>query len=327
MQECSRCHKVRVVDTPSPESGVFRWAWYRAKEFRARFWVGAAVFSLLVALIVSRLPLPPNPTATQNLTASVLAIIGATIMTGVGSYACALVAAPFQQRNTLRTQLSESAAAIAALRAAPVTQAHGDRLRQIAAQLRECVEHDEPLDYGTDPATWRRAFHEHFPDLQPALDRAGEADAAFVTLKERLQSEVTATGMDAPPWTSTEFLPWLATTIQSRAIQRILGSAYNFDWQELGPGSAYIGDPVYTGHQILQRCDPADVPARKQDFEEFFRRTESWPEAVGIRSKSDGRRAAAKAAIELLAAAANTDPITSRCFLCRGSGHEADSTG
>lgn len=313
------------MDTPSPAWGVFRWAWYCAKEFRARFWVGAVVFSVIVALIISRLPLPPHPTATQNLIATVLAVIGAALVTGVGSYACALVAAPFQQRNTLRTQLSESANVVAALRAAlraaPVPQEHGDRLRQIAARLRECVEHNEPLDYGTDPATWRRAFHEHFPDLQPALDMASEADAAFVTLKQRLQKEVTAAGMDAPPWTSTEFLPWMATTIQSRAIQRILGSVYNFDWHELGPGSVFIGEPVYTNHQILRGCDLADVPARKQDFEEFFRRAESWPEAADIQSKWDGRDSVTEAAIELLTAAANTDPITSRCSLCQGSEH------
>jgi len=78
---------------------------------------------------------------------------------------------------------------------------------------------NEPLDYGTDPATWRRAFHEHFPALQLALDRASEADAAFVKLKERLQDEVHTAGMDAPPWTPEKFLPWLATTIQARALQ------------------------------------------------------------------------------------------------------------
>lgn len=313
------------MDTPSPESGVFRWAWYQAKEFRARFWVGAAVFSVIVALIVSRLPLPPHPTATQNLIATVLAVIGAAVVTGVGSYACALVAAPFQQRNTLRTDLAESAKTIAALRAAlraaPVPQPHGDRLRQIAARLRECVEHNEPLDYGTDPDTWRCAFHKHFPDLQSALDRAGEADTAFVTLKERLQGEVTAAGMDAPPWTSAEFLPWLATTIQARALQHILGSAYDFDWQEHLPGSVYTGDPTYTNHQILRGCDPADVPALKTDFEEFFRRAESLPEAADIRGKWDGRDSNAEAAIKLLTAAANTDPIVSRCCLCDGSEH------
>lgn len=308
-----------MVDTPSPMWGVFRWAWYHAKEIRARFWVGAAVFSLIVALIVSRIPLPPHPTVTQNLVASVLAVIGATVVTGVGTYAYALVAAPFQQRNTLRTQLSESAKTIAALRATPVTQGHGDRLRQIATQLRDCLEHNEPLDYGTDPATWHRAFCEHFPDLQPALDRAGEADAAFVTLKERLRGEVAAAGMDAPPWTSAEFLPWLAATIQARALQDISGTAYRFDWQELLPGSVYIGDPVYADHQILRGCDPADVPALESDFEEFFRRTESLPEAAETRDKWNMRVSAAGTAIELLTAAANTDPITSRCSRCQGS--------
>lgn len=304
-----------MMDTPSPEWGVFRWAWYRAKEFRNRFLIGA-VFSLIAALIVSRLPLPPHPTATQNLIATALAIVSAAIVTVIGSYASALVPAPFQQRNALRAQLSNAASTIADLRAAPVTQAHGDRLREIAARLRECLEHYEPLDYGTDPTTWRRSFYEHFPDLKSALDRAGEADAAFVSLKERLRDEATAAGMDAPPWTSTEFLPLLATTIQARALQGILGTDYHFDWQELGPGSVYIGDPVYSNNQILQGCDPGDVAARKQDFEEFFKRAESWPEAADIRSKWDERGSAEQSAIELLAAAANTDPITSRCFLC-----------
>jgi len=111
-----------------------------------------------------------------------------------------------------------------------------------------------------------------------------------------------------------------ATTIQARAIQRILGDIYTFDWQELGPGNIYIGDPVYSSHQILQGCDPADIRAREHAFEEFFRYAESLPEAAAIRSKWDERRAAEETAIELLAAAMNTDPITSKCFLCGGAG-------
>ena len=161
--------------------------------------------------------------------------------------------------------------------------------------------------------------------MKSALDTAGEADAAFVSLKERLRNEATAAGMDAPPWTSTEFLPRLATTIQAHALQHILGTPYSFDWQELGPESVYIGDTVYTGKQILQGGDPADVPTLKKDFEEFFTRAESWPEAANIRTRWDERASAAEAAIELLAAAANTDPITSRCFLCQGSEHRAGS--
>jgi len=316
-----RCHIVQTVNTPSAESSsVFKWAWYHAKEFRTRFWVAAAVFSLVVALIVSRLPLPPHPTAIQNLIASALAVVGATVLVGVGSYACALVAAPFQQRNMLRAQLLESAGTIAGLRSAPVSQAHGERLRQIAARLRECVEHNEPLDYGADPDTWRLAFNEHFPALQSALDKAGEADAAFVVLKERLRREVAAAGMDEPPWISEDFLPWLATTIQARALQRILGTPYNFDWNDDDISEiVWIGHSIFTTIRVLDSSGHADVPALTQYFEEFFSSVESWPEAADIRTKWDGRDSAAQTAIGLLAAAANTDPIMSRCFLCRGS--------
>jgi uncharacterized membrane protein YccC len=134
-----------MMDTPSPYWGVFRWARYHAKEFRARFWVATVLFSLIVSFVLFRLPLPPHPTAIENLVASVLGIVGATILTGIISYGWALVAAPYQQRNVLRSQQSEAAATIAALRATPVSQEHGDRLRQIAARLRERLEHKEPL--------------------------------------------------------------------------------------------------------------------------------------------------------------------------------------
>ena len=308
-----------MVETLSPEWGVFRWAWYRAKEYRTRFWVGAALFSLVVAVIISRLPLPPHPTADQNLIATVLAVVGATAATGVGTYACALAAAPFQQRNVLRTRVHEASAVIAALRVSPVPQAHGVRLRETATRLRTSLQDYAPLDYGDDPDIWCRAFNEHFPELRPSLDKAREAEAALGVLKERLQKETTNSGMGTLPWTATEFLPWLATTIQARAIQQILGTTYNFDWQDLGPGSVYIGDPVYTGHQILQDGDPSDIPTLKDVFENFFKSAESWPEAVAIRSTWDERKSAEDTTVRLLAEASSTDPITSRCFLCKGA--------
>jgi hypothetical protein len=307
-----------MVDTLSSEWGVFRWAWHRAKEYRARFWVGATVFSLIVALIISRLPLPAHPTVSQNLVATVLAIVGATAATGIGSYACALAAAPFQQRNALRVHLAEAAATIAALRATPVPQAHGDRLRRIAVQLRRSVQGGLPLDYGDEPAIWCPAFHEHFPDLRSALGKARAADAALEVLQGQLRREVTGEGMDVPPWTPAQFLPWLASSIRARALEDALGSAYRFEWQEFGPGNVYVGDPAHGGHQILRGCDPAAVPACEDAFEKFFKKAELWPEAAAIHGRWDERRRVEKAAAELLTAAANTDPITSRCFLCRG---------
>ena len=179
----------------------------------------------------------------------------------------------------LRSRLAELAESVRELEAGPVTKEHGDLLRQIVGRLKVCVEQAEPLDYGDNPDVWRRAVREHFPDLAAVLDKAAEADAAFAKLKERLRTDATAAGMQMGPWTSDAFLPFLATTIQGRALHGVLGAPYRFDWHELGPGTVYIGDPVYGNDQVLQDCDLADVPARKEEFEAFFRSAEPWPEA------------------------------------------------
>ena len=73
---------------------------------------------------------------------------------------------------------------------------------------------------------------------------------------------------------------------------------------------------MYDDFQILGGCDPADAEARKREFEEFFWQMESSPEAVEFRRKLDDGADAARIAVEQLRIVANTDPITSRCFLC-----------
>ena len=309
------------MSDPSPDRGVFRWAWHQARQYRSLFWVGACLFSLIVALAVSRIPLPPHPTARENLIATVIAVLAATVMVGVGSYLIALVAAPYQQRNALRESLKHAQGKIAELETAPVTREHGDHLRRVAVRLQECADSHQPLDYGTDPGQWNRALRQHFPDLRQALDTLDQADAAFGVLKEQIEKEVDEARMDTPPWTSDTFLVRLINTIHARAVQGILGGPFNFDWHELSPGSGswYLGEPVYDDFQILGGCDPADAEARKREFEKFFRRVELSLEAVEIRPKLDDRADVARIAVEQLRIAANTDPITSRCFLCRGT--------
>ena len=309
------------MSVPSPDRGVFRWAWHQARQYRSLFWVGACLFSLIVALAVSRVPLPPHPTARENLIATVIAVLAATVMVGVGSYLIALVAAPYQQRNALRESLNRAQGKIGELETAPVTREHGDHLRRIAVRLRDCADSHQPLDYGTDPGQWSRALREHFPELRQTLDTVSEADAAFGVLKERIEKEAIEARMGVPPWTSETFLVRLISTIHTRAVQGILGGPFNFDWHELSPGSGswYLGEPVYDDFQILDRCDPADVEARKREFEEFFRQMESSPEAVEVRRKLDDGAGAARMAVEQLRIVANTDPITSRCFLCGGA--------
>jgi hypothetical protein len=60
------------------------------------------------------------------------------------------------------------------------------------------------------------------------------------------------------------------------------------------------------------------VPGLKKKFEAFFHDAETWPEAEAIQRAWDRRDSTEKAAIDRLAEIAVTDPITSRCKLCRG---------
>jgi hypothetical protein len=241
-------------------------------------------------------------------------------VTVVGSYVCALVAAPYQQRNVLRARLSESGATIAALQTTPVTQKHGDRLRRIANGNQACIELGDPPDYDNTPDTLRRGFDEHFPEVKSALDRLRETDAPFAALKERLRSEVAKAGMDVVPWTSAMFVPTLAATLETCAAQGNLGGDIEFDWQEDGSGSGYIGGNADNlGTPVFIGCAPIQVSLFQEKFEEFFRSTERLPEVTDLRRASMERDSARKTAIGLLSAVANTDPIVSRCFLCRGS--------
>jgi hypothetical protein len=134
----------------------------------------------------------------------------------------------------------------------------------------------------------------------PALDKAGEADSAFGALKERVEQDAVAMGMDEPPWALHEFVPPMSTVIHGRALQGITGGLFLFDWQEQAPGSAYLGNAVYPGIRIPQDCSPSDVAVREKDFEEFFRRAESSAEAKDMQARLRQRGASQEAAIELL---------------------------
>lgn len=250
----SSLHRILLtVTTPSAESGVFRWAWHRASQYRAKFLVGAALFSCVAAGVGAFVVLPAHATAAQKALAAVLAVAAAAVLTCIGTYAAALLTAPYEQRNALRAKLSVSGARIAALEAAPVSQAHGDRLRQIAKKLIECL----PVDfvdwiikankspdvaleaYGENPGAWHKAFREHFPVLGLVLDNIEEADTADPTFRGRLKREAKLAGMGEPPWRLGQFADSLANTIRERAMQQLLETPFNFDWHESAPRGQY----------------------------------------------------------------------------------------
>jgi hypothetical protein len=314
--------RLASVKTPSPRRGVFRWAWQHAREYRARFWVSAAAFSALLSAGGAVIVLPPSPTLVQKLLAAAAAIAAATVVTGISSYACALVAAPFQQRNALSAQLAASEATVAQLEAAPaapVSQEHAARLRQVATGLQQCVSVPfEPLTYGEDNQTWHQAFGEHFPAIGLILDRIEDACRARAKFRERLDAEAGSAGLRVKPWYYDRFANELAGAIEQRAMTGILGQLFLFRWQPHG-SSWWLDQPGAGGLEIFEIQPGADAAELQKKLEDFMRTAESWPEAAAIRTDWDLRNELCELAGPMLATVANTDPITSRCSLCSGA--------
>lgn len=311
---------------PSPYSSAFRWAWYLAKEYRARFWVSTVAFSLIAAGVTAYLTLPKHPAPLQTFLAAVLGIAGAVVLTGAISILWALAAAPYQQRNALRGELSQSSATIATLRTTPVTQAHGDQLRNVATMLMSTVEHPhKPLEYGAQPDTWHTAFGEHFPALGIILDKIADAQDAGRKLRERLDREAKAAGIDSPPWLYELFAPGLAWRLEQRSKQGLLQGPSDFQWRSWS-GTTCAGDPARGGLQIFTNAPDVDPGQLKRQFEEFVGIAETWAEAREIRISVDICTVLCEMAQPMLEVAANTDPITTRCFLCRGTPASATST-
>ena len=202
------------MTTPSPGSGVFRWAWHSAARYRAKFLVGGAIFSCVAAGVGAFVVPSAQATTAQKVLDAVLAAAAAAALTCVGTYAVALLRALYEQRNALRDKVSDSDARIAKLEATPATpvsQEHADQLRQIAKKLSECLRVDVSdwvskspnislPAYGEDPGTLYGAFRDHFPDLGRVLNEIDGADAAYSEFRDRLRREAKLAGMGEDPW-------------------------------------------------------------------------------------------------------------------------------
>lgn len=325
---------------PSPESGVFRWAWHSAAQYRAKFLVGGAIFSCVAAGVGAFVVPPAQATTAEKALDAVLAAAAAAALTCVGTYAVALLRALYEQRNALRDKVSASDARIAKLEATPVSQEHADQLRQIAKRLSECLRVDvsdwvsKSPDialpaYGEDPGTLRRAFREHFPELGRVLDEIEGADAAYSEFCDRLRREAKLAGMGEDPWEldgwagTGGFAAGLARIIRVRAMRGSLETPFDFDWHE-SVGYAVVSDPTNAPDRplvIFTIRDADDSGQLKRTFEEFMSAAEALPEARGIRTSWRLRNELYHMQAEpMLATVANTNPITSRCFLCGGSG-------
>jgi hypothetical protein len=55
---------------PSPERGVFRWAYYHAVRDRAKFWVGSVGLTAAVVVVGTQVSLPAHDSASWGVGSS-----------------------------------------------------------------------------------------------------------------------------------------------------------------------------------------------------------------------------------------------------------------
>jgi hypothetical protein len=312
-----------TVTSPSPRKGVFRWAWYHAREYRTRFWIGAVTFSALASGIGVAIVLPTDPTLGEKIAAALVALAIASALTVVGTYLWALVAAPYQQRDELGRLLDTSNASLAGLKAAPVTPVHAERLREMARSHLASIEANRKLSYGPDASVYRPAFNEHFPDAVMSLNIVAEANAARHALLNRLKNELRHRSMDIFPWNDDGCLKWLVCTLESRSLTNALGEHVEFGWQPIESKRhrifqhiSGIGEGEPSLIFILREGDNAEVPKFRTTFESLFYDAEAWPETAAFGPAWGKRISIEQSTVARLREIANMDPIRGACRLC-----------
>lgn len=91
-----------------PTKGVFRWAWSKTRSNLGTVSVGLVAAGVVGALFVPLVPpLPAHPSGLQRVENAIVTGVGVALILGIGVYLVAVVVAPFQQRNQLRTRVSD----------------------------------------------------------------------------------------------------------------------------------------------------------------------------------------------------------------------------
>ncbi len=228
--------RLHVMTEPSPERGVFRWAYYHAVRDRAKFWVGSVGLATAVVVVGTQVSLPAHATTTQTIVNGLVVLAIAAVGVVAATYSYALLSAPYQQRNALRGRLTSATDRVAALEGAPVSPQHSEQLRQLAERLRRSIGSGQILAFRTpgrdDHDLWRSVFFEHFPALLSSVETIENRAAALTALRERLAQEAHESGMDKNPWRPEDFLPQLVGLIEAprgpgppgRPIQLQLGT-------------------------------------------------------------------------------------------------------
>jgi hypothetical protein len=105
-----------------PYKSGLRWAWNRAGQHVKGFTLATVVFSVVAAAVSSIVREPPNPTVLDHFETAGVGVIAGLVFVAVLAFVYALVVAPYEQRNQLRTDLRTERSKVAQL-ADPILKA------------------------------------------------------------------------------------------------------------------------------------------------------------------------------------------------------------
>jgi hypothetical protein len=306
------------VTSLSPERNLFRWALRRALQYLGTFPLAVLSPGVLIVLL-GALALPPrNATAVQRLQLGLVAFAFAVVAAFAVTYAVVLAFAIYHRYVPVRDPAFYRAASIAAMHREALGSAHGKRLRQIAAQLKQCLDSDNLPRYRTeesDARLWCNAFREHFPDLWSLVDILVNEMTAINALRDRIVREVAVAGLDQPPWVPSDFIPGIVSVAERNCMTGFPASESHFDWHESAE-SHYWGKPGL-GLRVLSFVGPhEELATYKAAFESFVRNVESWPEVANIGMSFEVQQTVKDAVTRQLETIALTDKFTSRCRFC-----------
>src|SRR2546426_3557128 len=91
---------------PSPAHGSLRWAWTRARSHVGRFLVSGVILGVLTAVANTFLVVPPDASLSERAAYTVVAFLGAVLVTLIAAFVWAFIRAPYEQRDALRRALA-----------------------------------------------------------------------------------------------------------------------------------------------------------------------------------------------------------------------------
>ena len=315
--------RLHVMTEPSPERGVFRWAYYHAVRDRAKFWVGSVGLATAVVVVGTQVSLPAHATTTQTIVNGLVVLAIAAVGVVAATYSYALLSAPYQQRNALRGRLTSATGSCRrSWRGHRLVLSTSEQLRQLAERLRRSIGSGQILAFRTpgrdDHDLWRSVFFEHFPALRSSVEtienRAACAHCSARTARDKRLTNPVWIRIRGVLKTSS---PSSSDLSRPARVQGLLGGQFNFNWVQDG---ALVGldDPTYGPTVSSLMASPEDIRGHQETFEEFFREAERLPEAKGLQGAMSASYAAEQELTRELDVLTNKDTFGTKCTLCRG---------